>query len=412
MTPRSARRTWWLAAAIGLLLTLATGAAWSWFRPLEATATVAEAEAPRPGTRFDAVARVEAVRVQREDLSLRREATGYLKAARRVAVAAEVAGRVVERRVAEGERVAADEILVRLDPRDRLLEIEEAEAEWLKIRAQYAVNYEREPRERPGTGVAGTPVRPEPEDAERLFEQGLISRRELAAARRRRGETAGLLSGGRQEEIRAATSGLAQAEQRLERARLALERTEIAAPFAGRVADLAAEPGQQVAPGGTLLTLLEDERLEVDVDVLEADVVRLRAGSPARVRVPALDELVLEGRVSTINPLVDPKTGTGRVTVTLPNPRGRLMPGLFAYVELETGRLPNRLLVPVAAVLERQDRQLVFRIEEGRALWTYVTTGARSGDLVEIVDGLAEGDLVAVKDHFALAHEALVEVVP
>ena len=87
------------------------------------------------------------------------------------------------------------------------------------------------------------------------------------------------------------------------------------------------------------------------------------------------------------------------------------MPGLFAYVELETGRLPDRLLVPVAAVLERQDRQLVFRIEEGRALWTYVTTGARSGDLVEITDGLAEGDLVAVKDHFALAHEAPVELV-
>ncbi len=172
------------------------------------------------------------------------------------------------------------------------------------------------------------------------------------------------------------------------------------------------EPGQQIAAGQALLTLLEDERLEVDVDVLEADVVRLHPGAPARVRVPALDDLVLEGTVHTINPLVDPETGTGRVTVILPNPRGRLMPGLFAYVELETGRLANRLQVPVAAVLERQDRQLVFRIEDGRALWTYVTTGARSGDWVEITDGLAEGDRVAVKDHFALAHEAPVKVVP
>lgn len=408
MSSRVARRRWWLGGVVAFALAVAAGAAWSWFRPLEAT--METAEAPAAGTRLDAVARVEAVRARREDLSLRREATGYLKAARRVEVAAEVAGRVAERRVDDGERVAEGQLLVRLDPRERLLEIAEAEVEWLKVRAQYAVAYEREPPEKAGV-VAGTNGRPGPEDAERLFDQGLISRRELAAARRRR-EAVGLLSGGRQEEIRAATSGLAQAEQRLERARLVLERTEITAPFAGRVADLAAEPGQQVTPGEPLLTLLADDRLEVDVDVLEADVVRLRPGAPARVRVPALDDLVLEGRVRTINPRVSPETGTGRVTVTLPNPRGRLMAGLFAYVELETGRLPDRLLVPVAAVLERQDRQLVFRIEEGRALWTYVATGARSEEAVEITEGLAEGDLVAVRDHFALAHEAPVEVMP
>jgi HlyD family secretion protein len=409
MTPKPARRKLWLVGGFGLLLTLGAGAAWSWYRPLEGVVEAERAEVP--GMPFDAVAQVGAVRVERRDLSLRREATGYLEPSRRVEVSAEAAGRVVERRVEEGERVAAGQVLVRLDSRERLLEVQEAEAEWLKIRAQYAVNYESEPEQISVDRAAAAPSGlPGAEDAEALFEQGLISKQELAEARRRR-EAGSLLSGRRQGEIRAAASGLAQAEQRLERARLALERTEIAAPFAGRVADLAVEPGQQVAPGEALLTLLEDERLEVDVDVLEADVVRLRPGAPARVRVPALGGVVLEGGVQTINPLVDPETGTGRVTVTLPNPRGRLMPGLFAYVELETGRLPGRLLVPVAAVLERQDRQLVFRIEDGRALWTYVTIGARSEGWVEITDGLAEGDLVAVKDHFALAHEAPVEVV-
>lgn len=408
MTRRRSRRKLWLGGGFALLLTLAAAAAWSWFRPLEAT-PVEAAEAPDPGMRFDAVARVEAVRVRREDLSLRREATGYLEPSRRVEVAAETAGRVVERRVEEGERVTAGQLLVRLDSRERLLEVREAEAEWLKIRAQYAVEYEQDPREGRGAGAARPRVPSEIGNAETLFEEGLISKQELAEARRRN-ETEELLAGRRQGEIRAANSGLAQAEQRLERARLALEHAEIATPFAGRVADLAVELGQQVAPGEALLTLLDDERLEVDVDVLEADVVRLRPGAPARVRVPALDDLVLEGWVHTINPLVDPQTGTGRVTVALTNPRG-LMSGLFAYVELETGRLPDRLLVPAAAVLERQDRQLVFRIEDDRALWTYVETGARSGDLVEIIEGLAEGDLVAVKDHFALAHEAPVEVV-
>jgi hypothetical protein len=54
---------------------------------------------------------------------------------------------------------------------------------------------------------------------------------------------------------------------------------------------------------------------------------------------------------------------------------------------------------------------LVFRVVEGRALWTYVDVGSRSGDLVEIVDGLREGELVAIADHFALSHEAPVKAI-
>jgi len=389
---------------------LAGGLAWAWYRPLELAAETGGDLPAAPGAAFQSVARIEALPVRRGDLSLRQEATGYLEPWRLVEVSAEASGRVVERRVEEGQWVAAGEVLVQLDDRDRRLEAREAEAEWLRSRAQYAVLYEAEPEadgsRSEGPSLASGAASGEPAD---LFAQGLISRQELDS--RRRLETESLLSGSEQGEVRAASTGLAQAEQRLARARLALERTEIRAPFAGRVADLAVEPGQQVAPGEALLTLLDDSRLKVDVAVLEADVVRLGDGAPARVRIPALDDLTFDGAVHTINPRIDPATGTGRLTVTLPNPRGRLLPGLFAYVALEVGRLPDRLLVPVAAVLERQDRRLVFRVADGRALWTYVEVGERSGDLVEITDGLAEGDLVAVANHFALAHEAPVEVV-
>lgn len=406
---RARARLWWsggLAAAV-----LLGGLAWAWYRPIEVAAEVGEQRPPEPGGGFQSSARIEAAPVRRQDLSLRKEATGYLEPWRLVAVAAETSGRVVERLVEEGEWIEAGQLLVRLDDRDRRLEAREAEAEWLKSRAQYAVLYEAEPASEdtpgkeaslaPGAGAGG------PED---LYAQGLISKQEWLEARRQ-AETEALLSGREQGEVRAASTGLAQAEQRLARARLALERTEIRAPFAGRIADLEVEPGQQVAPGEAFLILLDDSRLKVEVDVLEADVVRLREGAPARVRIPALENAELDGEVYTINPRIDPDTGTGRATVTLPNPRGRLLPGLFAYVALEVGRLPGRLVVPAVAVLERQDRRLVFRVEEGRALWTYVEIGARSGDLLEVTDGLDEGDLVAVANHFALAHEAPVEVV-
>lgn len=370
-------------------------------------------EAAPPGTRPGGapapVAQVEAVRVRRVDFPLRAEATGYLEPWRRVEVGADATGQVAERLVEDGSRVAAGAVLVRLDDRDPSIELEEARAEWLKIQARHAVDFDGP---EPAAPREPSPVSAAPDEevrkAERLLRDGLISKREVDEIRRR-SEAARLLTGTQRGEVRAATSGLAQAEQRVERARLALERTRILAPFSGRVADLAVEAGQRVTLGERLLTLLEDDRIKVEVDVLEADMVRIREGASARVRIPSLDNLVLEGAVRAINPRVNPETGTGRVTVEIPNRQRHLLTGLFATVELETRRLRDRLVVPTGALLARQGRDLVFRIENGRALWTYVQVGARSGDLVEITDGLSEGDLIAAGGHFSLAHEAPVE---
>jgi HlyD family secretion protein len=96
--------------------------------------------------------------------------------------------------------------------------------------------------------------------------------------------------------------------------------------------------------------------------------------------------------------------------VQLSNPRGELISGIFAYVQLETGRLANRIVVPADAVLVRQGRDLVFLVKDSRAQWTYVTVGRRSGDLIEITDPIAPGDSVAVAGHHALSHDARVEI--
>jgi HlyD family secretion protein len=143
--------------------------------------------------------------------------------------------------------------------------------------------------------------------------------------------------------------------------------------------------------------------------------VDVQEGATARVHVPALGQpddstAVIAGTVWAINPQVSPESGTGRVTVSVPNPNRRLVSGLFANVQLETERLQNRLVVPDEAVLVRQGRDLVFVVEDGTAQWSYVDIGARSGDYVEITKGAQPGDTVAVDGHFALAHDAPVEV--
>lgn len=407
MAPAIRKHSRWLFPTVASILIVVVALLWSQRQsvaePSLSAKAAPEAVAAEP-------ARVTAVRVERTDLSLRAQATGYLEPWKKVEIKAEASGRVVERPLEEGGRVGAGQLLVRLDDRELQIELEEARAEWLKSQAGFAVNYQEFDSPKSRSPAAAAPDPDEIARAERLVREGLLAQRELDELRRRHASLR-LLSGASQGEVRAASSGLAQAEQRVERSRLALERTRIAAPFSGRVADLEVEVGQQIGPGETLFTLLQDDRLKVDVDVLEADIVRLRPGAPARVTIPSADGLVLEGSVYAINPRVDSTTGTGKVTVAIDNLRGLLLSGLFANVELETRRLPGRLIVPAEALLARQGRDLVFRIEKGRALWTYVTVGERSGEQVEITEGLSQGDLIAAGQHFALAHEAPVEAV-
>lgn len=347
---------------------------------------------------------------ERRSLSVLAEATGRLEPWRQAELSVEVGGRVQARLVEPGQRVAAGAELIRLDPIDRQLELAEAQADLLRVQATYALMVASDGKKAAG-GEA--PLAASQEEsfaaAKSRFDQGLISRAELDRIRRR-SEATLLLGGERQDEVRAVNIGLLQAEQRLEKMQLQLRRTRLEAPFPGRVADLVVEEGQQLSPGQLCLTLLDDSRLTVAVDALERDLLRVKVGARASVRIPALDDRVFGGRVNSINPRVDPASGTGRVQVVVDNPQGELLPGVFAFVKLETGQRPEQTVVPAAAVLMRQGRELVFRIDGGRALWSWVKTGARTEEWVEVLEGVEAGEQVAVSGHFALAHEAPVQI--
>ena len=250
--------------------------------------------------------------------------------------------------------------------------------------------------------------------AEQAHDAGTLTRTELQLARRTF-QSIDVLSGNRRDALQAVSSNLAQSEQGVERAKLELSRTRLVAPFSGRIADLQVEVGQHIAPGTAVLTLLEDDRMKVSVQVLEADLMHIVVGASATVVVPNFSDAVLWGSVYSINPRINPDYGFGRVTVALSNPAGRLISGLHANIALETERLPNRLVVPASAVLTRQGRDLVFKAEHGKGHWTYVFTGERSGNFVEITGAgsaniVEPGDTILVSNHDALPHDAPVEV--
>lgn len=355
--------------------------------------------------------RIAAMVVTPQPFVLRAEATGHLAPWRRAEVSAEASGRIVERPIEEGHQVQEGAVLLALDAREQRIAVQEAEAELLRAQAEYAVasNQGRPTGETVSDSTHLAGARERYQQAKAAYASGHLSEAEWRAAQRRF-DAANVLTGAQRGAVQAVIAGVAQAEQHLERAQLMLDRMTIRAPFTGRIADLTVELGQRIGVGQVICLLLDDAQMKVEVDVLEADMVHIAVGSTANIRVPSLDQQVFRGTVFAINPSIDPQTGTGRITVAVPNRGQQLVPGMFAYVALETRRLQARLAVPSEAVLVRQGRDLVFRVREGRAEWVYVTVGERSGDWVEVLDGVAAGDTLAVDGHFALAHDSRIEV--
>lgn len=376
-------RPWHGAGVVLVLAVLGLGLYGLWpviTGQTEDEAAAEDVEAPT------STATVDAVVAERTNFPLRTQATGHLVPWQRAQLMAEASGPVVERAVQEGARVEEGDLIARLRNREERIALEEARAQLLKARAAFQSQYAIGPDTLARSGAPGS--------SDSTASGGNPSPRRATQA---------------------AASGLTAAQQAVERAKLNLQRTRITAPFTGRVANLSVDAGQYVSRGSELCTLLRDARMKVEVDVLESDLVDVQEGATARVHVPALGppddaSAVFEGTVWAINPQVSPESGTGRVTVSVPNPNRRLVSGLFANVQLETERLSGRLVVPDEAVLVRQGRDLVFVVENGHAQWTYVTVGARSGDYVEITKGVAPGDTIAVDGHFALAHDAPVKV--
>ncbi len=321
----------------------------------------------------DVAIAVEGAEVVRDTLVLSVSASGQAAAWRRSQLTAEVSSRVRRLPVEEADRVAAGELLVGLDSTDMQLALERAEAR----RAQ----------------------------AEADYREKLLFDEDLAPAVREERERAQRLK-----------SGLTEAEIAVREARINLERTRVRAPFPGRIASINVVPGQLVGQGAELLTIVDITPIKVQVQVLEGELVHLAPGGKAELRFSAFPDEVFTGTIRTINPIVEQQTRTAKVTVVVDNDDGRILPGMYARVELEAQRIPDRILVARSAILERDRRTMLFVFEDGRAKWRYVTTGLENDEYVEIVenpetDMVRPGEVVLTGGHFTLTHDASVRLV-
>lgn len=193
---------------------------------------------------------------------------------------------------------------------------------------------------------------------------------------------------------------------RLDRTREPRPTLVFRSPVSGFVIEKRVVAGMRVAPGDTLYRLADLSVVWVEADVYEPDVAFVQVGGRATVTLDAYPGETFGGRITYIHPNVDPATRTVRVRLELPNPRGRLKPGMYATVELSRG-FGDGLLVPTDAVVDSGREQFVFvALGDGYFEPRRVRTGHRLGGEVQILDGVAEGEVVAAAATFFLDSES------
>ena len=303
--------------------------------------------------------RVDFERVATARLSATIAASGTVTAKRITEIGSEVPGRIVAVLVDVGDSVEAGAPLFRIDPGPYRMALTEAEAGLALARAESA-------------NAA--------EEAERL--RTLLAQNVASQARydqlRTRAEVA--------------RAQVAQMDARVAKARRDLAQTEVVAPYAGSVVERRAHEGA-MAGQSAILVLQESGALEAILNVPEATPVAVRAGDPLRLFVEGLPDPI-EAAVTSVSQRVDSGTRTYEVRADISDTSGQLKAGSYARAELSVRRTEPRPVVHRSAVLTRDGRTFVLKVEEGVVHYASVRVGVSEGEQVELLSGIAEGDLV------------------
>ncbi len=290
---------------------------------------------------------VQAEPVARGDISRFLLQTTTIEAERQVEILAKVSGQVQELNAEEGMRVREGQILAKLDE------------------AELTINYMR-------SKVSYETDKSVYERSKEMLEKDFIATEDYEAARLQ------------YESSKAAYKA----------ARLQLEYTNIKAPFTGIVTTRNIELGQRINVNQPLFTLADFDPLRAKIYVPEKDISQIFEGQETLITIEAQPDTEFKGVIKMISPVVDPESGTSKVTIDIDDRQRLLKPGMFASVYITTQTHQNTLIIPKKSLVLETDVDQVYIYRDGTAHKVNLELGFTSGEKVEVLDGLQEGELV------------------
>jgi RND family efflux transporter MFP subunit len=330
------------------------------------------------------------------------DATGYVVARRQATLSAKILGKLVEVNVEEGERVAQGRVVARLDDSNYLAALKQSQAQ--AVVAKVALDQAK---------TAYDDTVPNYRRYRVLAAQGAISAEALDSQKTLydAAATARDVAASNLDAAKAAVS-VAQANE---------DDTVVRAPFAGVVTDKAAQPGEIVAPAAAgggftrtgIATVVDMDSLEVQVDVSENYIDRVRSGQTTAIRLDAYPDWEIPASVIAIIPTADESKGTVKVRIAIHAKDARILPQMGARVSFMAALSgPIRsVLVPMAAIKRGSVGASVFVIEdENRVAERPVRLGVVRGTLVTITSGLSPGERIAIGDFGRLRDSSRIRI--
>lgn len=279
-------------------------------------------------------------------------------------VIAKVGGEIRQLLVEEGDEVKKGQVLARLDGERLKLELNESEAKLRKLQRDYERNVELQAK--------------------------------------------GLISDGDFEKIKFEMEAL---EAAFNLASLELDYTQIRAPINGVIAERFVKIGNTINEGVALFRVTSLDPLVAYLHVPEREYRNIQAGQPVGIEIDALRGETIIAAVSRVSPVVDPQTGTFKITVEISDEKRRMKPGMFGRVSVIYDVHENALQIPRSALVENEGAASVFVVDDDRALRRAVDTGYGNRGMIEIVSGLQEGDQVVTVGHASLKQDSRVTVI-
>lgn len=312
----------------------------------------------------DAAVPVETVMPSRGDINAVYSGTAAIEAFADATVIAKVGGEVRKIFVEEGDDVVAGQILARLDG-DRLrLEVQQAEARLQKLRRDFQRNID-------------------------LKEKGLISAGDF-------------------EKIQYEMEAL---QASFDLTRLELDYTDIRAPIGGVVSERFIKLGNTIDVNDRTFQITSLEPLVSYLHIPEREFRRIDPGQDASIQVDALQGSSFDATVARISPVVDPATGTFKITIEVSDPTRRLKPGMFGRISIVYDSRANVMQIPRSAIIEESGASTVFVVTDGVVEKRTIQTGYAEGGFIEVVDGIDDEDEIVFVGHTNLKDGSKVSVI-
>ena len=331
-------------------------------------------------------------------------ASGYVVAQRKAAVASKVTGRLISLSVEEGSRVTAGQVIARLENEDVLAARNQAEANLNAVRQ----NLEQMKAELHDATLSLNRNKD-------LIGQGFVSQSEYDSSEARYKKAYASVAAA-EAAVKASTAALKGAE-------VAFEYTLIRAPFNAVVLTKNADIGDIVTPIGAaaeakaaVVTIADMDSLQVEVDVSESNLQMVKSGQPCEIHLDALPDSRFRGKVHMIVPTADRTKATIMVKVSFLEKDSRVLPEMSAKVaflsrEVKPDEEKARTALNPSAILTRDGKSIVFLIKENRAIKTPITTSEKLGEMIEVLQGIKAGDTVVMKPLERMKDGAKIKIV-